>query len=81
MTRPAWPPYRYQPGTGCQCPGCGGRAWNVGRTSAECANTRFCDVVLPLADGSAIGGGSLTAIEGAANLRLPGHRARLYGAH
>ena len=79
MSAPSWPPFRYRPGS--QCPGCGGRAWNVGRTSAECANSRFCDVVLPLEDGGAIGHGTTTRIDGARRLRLPGHRARLYGAH
>lgn len=35
----------YQPGLAC--PGCGRRAWYVGRQSAECANER-CGVAVPI---------------------------------
>lgn len=42
--RPA--PQLYWPGETNRCPCCGGKAWNVGRTSAECA---ACQHPLPLA--------------------------------
>ena len=36
----------YRAGSPCQCPGCGGSNWWLGRTSAECA---FCGTALPYA--------------------------------
>lgn len=38
----------YRRGEQQRCPGCGGRAWEVGRTMAECANPRCC-TALPIA--------------------------------
>jgi hypothetical protein len=35
--------------TGSACPGCGGRAWEVGRVSAECG---ACGTTLPLPIGA-----------------------------
>jgi hypothetical protein len=37
-------------GAGTSCPGCGGRAWIVGRFSAECAFER-CGTALPIVEG------------------------------
>ena len=39
------------------CPGCGRTQWYVGRVSAECG---FCATALPLAEGAARGGASLS---------------------
>ena len=39
------------------CPGCGRTHWYVGRLSAECG---VCATALPLAEGAARGGGSLS---------------------
>jgi hypothetical protein len=36
----------YHPGESQRCPACHGRAWRVGRTTAECAR---CAAALPLA--------------------------------
>lgn len=44
FNRPA--PQLYWPGETNRCPCCGGKAWTVGRASAECA---ACDLPLPLA--------------------------------
>jgi len=44
MLRPA--PMLYWPGETNRCPCCQGKAWNVGRVTAECA---ACDHPLPLA--------------------------------
>lgn len=44
ITRPA--PLCYHAGEVNRCPQCNGRAWNVGRFSAECA---ACHHPLPLA--------------------------------
>jgi hypothetical protein len=41
----------YFPGESHRCPACQGRAWHVGRTVAECANTA-CGMALPIAEGS-----------------------------
>lgn len=35
----------YHPDTVNHCPGCGGRHWHIGRSTAECA---FCATALPL---------------------------------
>jgi len=48
---PCWPPFKYEPGSGQQCPGCGGRSWHVGRVNAECAE---CGTALPLRHGTSI---------------------------
>jgi hypothetical protein len=37
-------------GAGTSCPGCGGRAWIVGRIYAECAFER-CATALPIVEG------------------------------
>lgn len=44
FARPA--PLLYWPGETNRCPCCGGKAWHVGRTTAQCA---ACDHALPLA--------------------------------
>jgi hypothetical protein len=44
LIRPA--PVLYWPGETNRCPCCGGKAWHVGRVTAECA---ACDHPLPLA--------------------------------
>ena len=41
---------QYHAGEVNHCPGCGRRAWHVGRLSAECA---FCGTALPLSTGRA----------------------------
>ena len=33
--------------SGCHCPGCGRRQWNVGRVTAECAS---CETALIIAE-------------------------------
>ena len=50
MLRPA--PVLYWPGETNRCPCCGGKAWNVGRVTAECA---ACDAPLPLAQAPGTG--------------------------
>ena len=40
-------------GLGNACPCCNGRAWHVGRITAECA---ICETVLPVVKGSAFRG-------------------------
>ena len=50
MHRPA--PVLYWPGETNRCPCCGGKAWYVGRITAECA---ACDAALPLAQGPGTG--------------------------
>ncbi|WP_086733771.1 hypothetical protein [Erythrobacter colymbi] len=61
--RPA--PQLYWPGETNRCPCCGGRAWHVGRVTAECA---ACDHALPLAHapegGEAVWEGPATAEQG-----------------
>jgi hypothetical protein len=40
-------PYRSAAAGGTTCPGCGGRGWRVGLSSAECMNKR-CGWLLPI---------------------------------
>jgi hypothetical protein len=50
LQRSPLPVYR----TGMECPGCGGWAWNVGRSSAACP---YCGTCLPLPDAITTGTG------------------------
>jgi hypothetical protein len=47
--------------TGSACPGCGGRAWEVGRVSAECG---ACGTTLPLPIGASSGSSRVVASGG-----------------